>query len=178
MTTAILSEPFEPTSRWVPLHHGWITATGAPSRQRMDGWRARGATDVLTLQRANEMQLGMHSACIDNGLQWHHLPLSGRRMEGADDRASLARLPTLVSLWNEPRRVVVHCSAGLHRTGAVCYLLFRLAGHSREAAIEHIREARPLTADELCRKVRSGVLIDQMDSWLAQSRVTQPTSPA
>jgi protein-tyrosine phosphatase len=62
--------------------------------------------------------------------------------------------------------VVVHCSAGLHRTGAICYLLLRLSGLTRDEAIAHIRVARALTADELCRPARSGVLVDHMDQRL------------
>lgn len=167
------SEPFEPDSRWVPLRAGWVTAVGAPSPQRLGRWRERGATDVLTLQRGDEMRPWIPERCEEHGLRWTHLPLSGRRMEGADDAASLARLPELLGLWDEPRRVVVHCAAGLHRTGAVCYLLLRLAGVGRDEAIERVRAARALTAEELCRSTRSGALVDRMDERLARF-VAQP----
>jgi hypothetical protein len=172
MTDASISEPFEPDSRWVPLRAGWITAAGGPSRQRLASWRDRGATDVLTLQRADEMQPWIPELCQTHGLGWIHLPLSGRRMEQAGDRDSLARLPALLEVWSEPRRVVVHCSAGLHRTGAICYLLLRMAGLARDEAVAKIRLARALTADELIRGARSGVLIDRMDALLA---TTPPT---
>lgn len=162
-----ITEPFEPDSRWVPLRAGWITAAGGPSRQRLAGWRERGATDVLTLQRADEMQPWIPGLCASHGLTWTHLPLSGRRMEQAGDRESLARLPDLLALWDVPRRVVVHCSAGLHRTGAICYLLLRSAGLERDDAIAHVRAARTLTAEELCRSTRGGVLVDRLDELLA-----------
>ena len=161
------SEPFEPDSRWVPLGAGWITAAGGPSRQRLGTWHDRGATHVLTLQRADEMQPWIPALCETHHLEWVHLPLSGRRMDSADDRQSLARLPALLALWTAPHRVVVHCSAGLHRTGAICYLLLRLSGLPREHAIARIRLARALTAEELCRGARSGVLVDRMDALLA-----------
>lgn len=165
-----IAEPFEPDSRWVPLHVGWITAAGGPSRQRLSAWRGRGATDVLTLQRAGEMQPWIPELCQAHGLNWLHLPLSGRRMDQLGDAESLARLPALLAVWDEPRRVVVHCSAGLHRTGAICYLLLRLAGLERDDAIARLRLARALTAEELCRAARSGVLVDQMDEQLARYR--------
>ncbi len=170
MTTDTVAEPFEPDSRWVPLKAGWITAAGGPSRGRLAEWRARGATDVLTLQRADEMQAWIPAMCREHGLEWRHLPLSGRRMESAEDAGSLARLPGLLELWEQPRRVVVHCSAGLHRTGGVCYLLLRLAGLERAAAIATISAARALTAEELCKPARSGVLVDRMDAKLAEIR--------
>jgi protein-tyrosine phosphatase len=88
-------------------------------------------------------------------------------MDQPGDAESLARLPALLTTWDEPRRVVVHCSAGLHRTGAICYLLLRLSGLGRDNAIARIRAARTLTAEELCRGARSGVLVDRMDERLA-----------
>ncbi len=164
---AAIAEPFEPDSQWVPLRAGWITAAGGPSRQRLGAWRSRGATDVLTLQRADEMQPWIPGLCQEHGLGWIHLPLSGRRMDQPGDRDSLARLPALLDVWAGPRRVVVHCSAGLHRTGGICYLLLRLAGLGRDEAVARVRLARALTAEELCRAARSGVLIDRMDERLA-----------
>jgi predicted protein tyrosine phosphatase len=164
MVPAVPSEPFEAGSHWVPLRAGWLTATGGPSRARLASWAARGATDVLTLQRADEMQPWIAELCPTHGLNFIHLPLSGRRMELPADRESLARLPTLLAVWDTPRRVVVHCSAGLHRTGAVCYLLCRLAGDAPDAAIARIAAARPLTAEELRKPTRSGVLAEQMEA--------------
>lgn len=162
----IAPEPFEPGSQWVPLRAGWISATGGPSRARLQGWPARGATDVLTLQRGDEMQPWLPELCREHGLQFIHLPLSGRRMDQPGDRDSLARLPALLALWDQPRRVVVHCSAGLHRTGAVCYLLLRLAGLTPAATLARIHAARPLTAEELQKATRGGVLAEQMEAIL------------
>lgn len=55
-------------------------------------------------------------------------------------------------------------------SGAVCHALLRLAGHTRDAAVATLRTARALTADELVREARSGVLIDRMDALLATLR--------
>ena len=170
----VSAELFEPGSQWVTLRGGWITATGGPSRQRLASWRERGATDVLTLQRGDEMQPWLPEQCVAHGLNFIHLPLSGRRMEGATDQDNLARLPGLLALWATPRRVVVHCAAGLHRTGAVCYLLFRLAGLDGAAALAKVHAARPLTADELCKPTRSGVLAERMEAVLPRLVGSEP----
>lgn len=166
MTTEWIPEPFERNSCWVPLRAGWITAVGAPSQQRLATWRAAGATDVLTLQRSGEYRPWLPEICREQGLCWRHLPLSGRRLDQPGDAESLARVSSLLPIWDEPCRVVVHCAAGLHRTGAICYLLLRHSGLERNEAIERLRLARALTADELCGRGRSGVLADRMDEHL------------
>ena len=43
----------------------------------------------------------------------------------------------------------MHCSAGLHRTGYVGYILLRLMGLDESAAFEALKELRPITAEEV-----------------------------
>merc|ERR550532_3612420 len=47
--------------------------------------------------------------------------------------------------------LVVHCAAGLHRTGIFLYLLLRELGDSPEAALEKIRQMREITYNEFKR---------------------------
>jgi len=55
-------------------------------------------------------------------------------MDQHGDRDSLARLPALLAVWQTPRRVVVHCSAGLHRTGAM-----RIGGANGPAELKKLQ---------------------------------------
>ena len=153
---------------WTAVGGGWLAAAGAPGAGRLQGWQQDGATDVLTLQRADEHAPKLPETCAEVGLGWHHLPLSGRRLEQPADQAALARLPAVLAAL-PGRRMVVHCSAGLHRTGLVLYLLARLAGDSPEAAVAAVAQSRLLTAEELCRSTRRhGRLQDLAEAWLAQ----------
>ena len=169
-------------SRWIPLLRGYVTATSAPRWARLSGWRARGVTDVVTLQRDHEMAVWIPETCEETGLRWHHLPLSGKRLAEPDDRRSLARLPQLLELLRtpapvSPRRLVLHCSAGLHRTGVCLYLLLRLSGMSPEAALEQLALARPLTARELQKRTRkTGVLVERTEALLEQPGLFQVAS--
>lgn len=156
-------------SQWVPLLNGRITAAGAPSRARLALWKSWGATDVLTLQRVEEMRAGLPDECEELGLRWHHYPLSGRRLERSEDKKTLAELPFILPLLQgeEPRSLVAHCAAGLHRTGVALYLLMRQAGLSQEESLARIEQARPLTASELIRRTRkSGCLVDVIEGIL------------
>jgi hypothetical protein len=157
-------------SRWVPMPHDsgcWVTASGAPSRARLERWARSRVTDVVTLQRADEMASWLPSACATLGIGWHHLPLSGRRLSGASDMQSIARLGDLLALGTD-RRIVLHCAAGMHRTGLCLYLLLRRAGASSDEALVLVEQARPVTAHELTKSTRrSGKLLDVAEGLLA-----------
>lgn len=160
-------DPLDPQTDWSPLGRGHVTAAGAPSRARLARWAARGVTDVLTLQRADEMRPWLPAACAELGMTWRHLPISGRRMERAEDRASLAALPGLAAEMGQdpPRLLVAHCAAGLHRTGVALYVMLRCAGNDSDAALALVRRARPLTGEELIRATRrSGVLMERAEA--------------
>lgn len=151
---------------------GRITATGAPSRTKVDQWARMGVTDVVTLQRADEHAAWLPQACADAEITWHHLPLSGRRLEHPDDAASLARMPRLAELLRAtpPRSILVHCAAGLHRTGVCLYMVLRAHGLTGDEAVETIASARPLTAEELCRETRRGTLRETAEAAFMRNR--------
>ena len=44
------------------------------------------------------------------------------------DFASIRRLPEVLELLKAGESVLVHCAAGMHRTGMSCYIVLRLAG--------------------------------------------------
>lgn len=150
------SENPDNVRRWVALGPHHITASGAPGRRRFPGWPEAGVTDVITLQREDERPAWLPEACAEQGIAWHHAPLSGKHLAAPGDPESLARLVALVEGFEEPRRIVVHCSAGLHRTGVALYTLFRAQGLGEEEALERLRWARALTAMELTRTPRRG----------------------
>ena len=54
----------------------------------------------------------------------------------------------------------------MHRTGVVLYTLLRRAGASRDEALERIAAARPLTAHELTRRTKKGVLLERAEALL------------
>lgn len=146
-------------SHWVevgPLH---ATAAGMPGLKRFGQWPELGATDVVTLQPHGQMPTWMHDACAASGVIWHHVPLSGKRLNHPDDEATLrrwwrwCRVHTALEV---PRYVVVHCSAGLHRTGMALYVLCRAAGMDVQQSVEAVGQMRGLTGHELVRRSRRG----------------------
>ena len=49
----------------------------------------------------------------------------------------------LISLISQDSKIVVHCAAGLGRTGMICASLLKSQGHSPQAAIRKVRLTRP-----------------------------------
>lgn len=167
----------ESTSRWVPLYGHHVSAAGAPGAPKLDRWMTQqGVTDVVTLQRVDEMSTWLQEAHAAGDEMWHHFGLSGKKLEGPADEESLARVlewtRALGALGGEPRRIVVHCSAGLHRTGIVLYLMWRASGLEHEQAIDAVGHARQLTGEELVRRPRRAEPLAQVargvfERWVA-----------
>ncbi len=45
-------------------------------------------------------------------------------------------------LKDEEHKVLIHCSAGIHRTGTIAYTLLRINGYDKEGAREAINKMR------------------------------------
>lgn len=165
---------------FVPAGLGRIAARGAPSSASFGRWASEaGASYVVTLLKEGEPAYAM---VCQRGLDlveegslkgWLHLPLSGGgcvndvfedtsngrlstrcKDAAAQDKESLARVQEIVELLQNGESVVVHCAAGLHRTGIVCYMALRLLGHSAEDSLQAILASRPLTHTEVMKRTR------------------------
>lgn len=145
----------------VPGTAGWLGLTACPGREpgllRGDSVRlaqdlarfsALGAAAVVTLVEQAELEmLGLadlgervHAA----GLHWQHLPIPdfhapGPAFEGAWPRAAA----DLHKHLRSGAGVIVHCLAGLGRTGTVASRVLIEAGLTPKQALRRVRATRP-----------------------------------
>lgn len=108
-------------------------------------WRAK---YLVTLVEAQELAfLGirdMRKQAEQVGLDWHHLPVGDMAAPDAAFEAGWAKSgPLFRKTLLGGGRLVVHCRAGLGRTGMVGARLLVELGVAPDAAIAAIRKARP-----------------------------------
>lgn len=114
----------------------------------LDAIVAWGAFAVLSLIGLDEMaRLGVAhlGKQIDGrGLVWHHLPIDDfgvpdERFEVEWRQAG----PTLHDHLTQGQSIVVHCRAGLGRSGLIAARLLIERGMAPHDAVRHVRQARP-----------------------------------
>lgn len=145
---------------WLKLGSGWLACSGAPGSKAPNTpqqWRREGASTVVNLLKDEEdLKRAARQRCEENGLRVEHVPLTGRKAILAprcqQDIDSWRRLRTLVpELLRSGQHVVLHCSAGMHRTGSAAYLAVRQFG---------LRPADALRAVELMRLHTGAALLE------------------
>jgi hypothetical protein len=95
----ILANNPKAVSAWVSVGNGRITASGAPGRARLSQWLAHGATDIVTLQRADE-----HGAERGRGDRYHRPRASADGRGAAPDReARFTAIARRGAFWRPDR---------------------------------------------------------------------------
>lgn len=146
---------------------GIAAALGGNRRGALDAdlaaivaWRARA---LVTLVEPFELTLlgveDLSQRAIAQGLAWWHLPVIDGTAPGAAFEPRWAEAgPALHRHLDAGERIVVHCHAGMGRSGAVAARLLVERGMPPEQAIITVRRARPgaIENDEQVRWVLQG----------------------
>jgi protein-tyrosine phosphatase len=53
--------------------------------------------------------------------------------------------PEYISQFGDKRRILIHCAAGIHRTGTITYSLLRIDGKSPTIAYDNLKLLRTAT---------------------------------
>jgi len=121
-----------------------------------------GITHILTLLNHNENKHTNICNYIESAdIKSFHIPIEGADVSIFTSSQTIdiliERLPSirdvlLNSTETTPVKMIIHCSAGLHRTGTITYLLLRLCGFSVDQALLIINRTRAITARQVGKK--------------------------
>lgn len=114
-------------------------------------WSHRGELDgVLTLQAKHEPGYAITQAVVNSGLRsWSH-PYTIKRWNNVpfQERQRFKKeLIEIAARLRQGERILVHCAAGIHRTGCNGWALCVYYGMSEDEATSHVLTLRPEAAD-------------------------------
>ncbi len=117
-------------------------------KRDLDAIRDIGAAGLVTLVESHEVAMLGLSTVPDElagmGLWWKHLPITDMGVPGEDFEAAWAgHADDIHSALDRGAHVVLHCWAGLGRTGTIAARLLIERGMEPEAAVLRVRTARP-----------------------------------
>lgn len=108
---------------------------------------------VVTILSPNDRPQNIGAAVEACGMQWHWLKVSHANQLTAQEVLWFKQAVNQAyeAMLNQ-ESVLVHCSAGLHRTGMFAYALLRKGNLSQADALQTIAQMRPETEEALEEK--------------------------
>ncbi|KAF4656066.1 hypothetical protein FOZ61_007214 [Perkinsus olseni] len=145
----------EKNPRFVPAPKGLpgrLCLWHFPSKQQLVYSREVERCDVVvTLQGVNEQrQMEMiPKSCSALGMEWVQVDFWACYHRHSGNSAGHERLvalfDSLIELLRAGRSILIHCAAGVHRTGMCVYGLLRRLGLPSDETLEYIKVLRPIT---------------------------------
>ncbi|RYZ14642.1 MAG: hypothetical protein EOO70_07495 [Myxococcaceae bacterium] len=132
----------------VSIGGGAISLTHRPKLKDFSTLHAEGVTHVVTLLAETEGARQLGEAATRAGLGWIWVPFHGGAVPAPERTQDLRQvLRQLSAIVEGGGKLVIHRSAGIHRTGMFGYALLRQLGLSAEAARARLAELRQVTAE-------------------------------
>ena len=135
--------------RFVDVKGGSIGLCPKPSVDKLKKLQSEKIGMIVSLIKEDEGVAAIKDYAAANELNWTWFPLSASDLqEGEREEELLLIYEQLMAKLLLGERILIHCAAGVHRTGLFTYGLLLKCGYDRAAAKELIYRMRPVTAIE------------------------------
>ncbi len=159
---------YDPDLVMIDVDEGKLGLYHRPGRKMFTRLKKAGIDVVVTLLNETENARQIGNSVQNQGIEWVWIPIpDGSPPEGEVKDQIAEKLPELSSLLDQGKSILIHCSAGIHRTGMVALALLRWRGFSEEQALKLIAQMRMHTY--------SGMRAHQIN-WSSQFGSDQPES--
>jgi protein-tyrosine phosphatase len=139
--------------RFVHVGKGRLALFHRPRNEDFAFLHEMGCTHVVTLLKDSEGAERYGNLTKAAGMEWVWLPVpNGKYPERDVHERMLEAMPVLSGLLDNGNSILIHCSAGIHRTGMVAYALLRWRGLDRKQTMRIIGLTRRETADGMMEK--------------------------
>ncbi len=139
-----------PNPVWIQVGKGRMALWHRPKLNSIFAMKESGCQHIVTLMSEKEGARAIGEAVEASGMEWTWLPLeSSRPPEGRRSIALINALVLLSEQLDAERSILLHCSAGMHRTGMIAFALLRLRGATEYAALDMIHRMRSHTRQAL-----------------------------
>ncbi|MEO6681196.1 MAG: hypothetical protein ABIN48_00080 [Ginsengibacter sp.] len=133
---------------WVQLGNGHLAIGHRPGKKiSYEGLKKAGTSIVVTLLHENEGALPIGKHIHDVNMEWIWFPFSASKPHSGEE------LIMVVDLFNKlshgldsGKKIYIHCSAGIHRTGMIAYGLLRFLGKDKPEALKLLESLRMVTS--------------------------------
>jgi predicted protein tyrosine phosphatase len=157
---------------WVQVVSGRLALWGCPGIKSFLFLREAGCTRVVTLLSEKEGGAAIGEQATKAQLAWTWIPLPGRTPPSGEARVQvLSCLAQFSTYLDQGESLLIHCSAGIHRTGMVTYALLRCRGVSGDEAREVLTRLRQHTAEGMPQSITRGAMLPS-DAFKSQASGT------
>ena len=136
---------------WARIGNSQVTLWHRPGVGDIKELRLKaGVTLIVTLLSNKEQPAAIQQECRSVGIENFHIEINGANAALLSDKKTIKiikdNLKSLHKILQEnEHRCLIHCAAGIHRTGTLSYSLLRMDGREAKEAYETLKVMRLAT---------------------------------
>ena len=120
---------------------GTLALSAFPSKKAVKGLKKSGCDLIVTLQKDEEGAQKVGKMCGQTGIEWMQVDFWHLYHRKMSDEL-FAKVEEVAQRIRKGDSVMIHCAAGIHRTGMFAYSVLLALGYSPKAAVKSIRTLR------------------------------------